>query len=98
MANFSPASVGIIGCGVISAAYLKTLPKFNSVNVSACADLDPAAAGLAMVLYGHTHRPAAEERDGVWYVNPGSIGPRRFQQPVSYAFLGEDLGVEFVTV
>lgn len=59
-------------------------------------DLDPAAAGVKMVLYGHTHEPEAEERDGVWYVNPGSIGPRRFRLPVSYAFLHEDLGVEFV--
>ena len=61
-------------------------------------DLDPAAAGVKMVLHGHTHQPAADERGGVWYVNPGSAGPRRFQLPVSYAFLHEDLGVEFVTL
>jgi len=61
-------------------------------------DLDPAAAGVRMVLHGHTHRPEAEERNGVWYVNPGSIGPRRFQLPVSYAFLREDLAVEFVSL
>jgi len=61
-------------------------------------DLDPAAAGVSMVLHGHTHQPAAEERGGVWYVNPGSIGPRRFQLPVSYAYLHADFGVEFVTL
>ena len=61
-------------------------------------DLDPGAAGVEMVLYGHTHEPRADERDGVWYVNPGSIGPRRFQQPVSYAFLDAALRVEFVTL
>jgi putative phosphoesterase len=61
-------------------------------------DIDPTVAGVRMVLYGHTHEPKAEERDGVWYVNPGSIGPRRFRQPVSYALLDEDLTVEFVTL
>jgi putative phosphoesterase len=61
-------------------------------------DLDPAAAGVAMVLYGHTHAPKEEEVGGVRYVNPGSIGPRRFQLPVSFAFLDEDLAVEFVTL
>jgi predicted phosphodiesterase len=60
--------------------------------------VDPAAASIAMVLYGHTHAPKEEERDGVRYVNPGSIGPRRFHLPVSFAFLHEDLGVEFVTL
>ena len=44
MSHSAPAAVGIIGCGVISAAYLKTLPKFNAVSVTACADLDSAAA------------------------------------------------------
>lgn len=61
-------------------------------------DLDPAAAGIAMVLYGHTHVPKREEKGGVSYVNPGSIGPRRFQLPVSFAFLRDDLSVEFVTL
>ena len=59
-------------------------------------DLDPAAAGVAMVLYGHTHVPKEEEKNGVRYVNPVSIGPRRFDLPISFAFLGEDLSVEFV--
>lgn len=59
-------------------------------------DLDPGAAGIAMVLYGHTHIPKEEEKGGVRYVNPGSIGPRRFDLPVSLAFLREDLTVEFV--
>lgn len=59
-------------------------------------DLDPAAAGIAMVLYGHSHVPKEEEKGGVRYVNPGSIGPRRFDLPISFAFLGEDFAVEFV--
>ncbi len=50
-------------------------------------DLDPRAAGFAAVIYGHTHTPAMEERDGVLYLNPGSAGPRRFSLPVSLARL-----------
>ncbi len=48
-------------------------------------DLDPAAADIAMVVYGHTHRPRVERRSGVLYLNPGSAGPRRFTLPVSVA-------------
>lgn len=46
-------------------------------------DLDPAAAGFAAVVYGHSHRPRVETRRGVLFVNPGSAGPRRFDLPVS---------------
>lgn len=46
-------------------------------------DLDPLAAGIDVVLCGHSHKPLVEEIDGVTYVNPGSAGPRRFSLPVS---------------
>ncbi|TPQ27079.1 metallophosphoesterase family protein [Methylomonas koyamae] len=49
--------------------------------------LDPAAAGIRVVISGHSHRPAIAERDGVLYVNPGSAGPRRFKLPISVAEL-----------
>lgn len=48
-------------------------------------DLDPAAAGMALVVSGHTHRPLVEERGEVVYLNPGSAGPRRFTLPVTVA-------------
>lgn len=48
-------------------------------------DLDPNAAGFAAVVFGHSHRPSIETRDGVVYINPGSAGPRRFQLPVTIA-------------
>ena len=50
-------------------------------------DLDPAAAGFHAVVSGHSHRPNLERRDGVLYLNPGSIGPRRFSLPVAFARL-----------
>lgn len=48
-------------------------------------DIDPATAGIAAVIHGHTHRPAVERRGGVLYLNPGSAGRRRFDLPVSVA-------------
>jgi uncharacterized protein len=46
-------------------------------------DLDPAAAGLQGVIFGHSHQPSVKERAGVLYFNPGSAGPRRFRLPVT---------------
>ena len=48
-------------------------------------DLDPAGAGIALVVSGHTHKPLVEERGGVLYLNPGSAGPRRFTLPATVA-------------
>ena len=62
-------------------------------------DLEPAAAGLAAVIFGHSHHPHQELRDGVLYLNPGAAGPRRFTLPVTLALLnilGHSLKVEFV--
>jgi putative phosphoesterase len=47
--------------------------------------LEPAAAGFAAVLSGHSHRPSVETRKGVLFVNPGSAGPRRFTLPIAVA-------------
>jgi uncharacterized protein len=45
-------------------------------------DIEPSAAGVRVVVSGHSHRPLVEERSGVLYVNPGSSGPRRFKLPI----------------
>ncbi|HCL16330.1 MAG TPA: YfcE family phosphodiesterase [Pseudomonas sp.] len=50
-------------------------------------DIDPLAAGVDVVIAGHSHQPKVERRDGVLYVNPGSAGPRRFSLPISLALL-----------
>lgn len=50
-------------------------------------DLDPKQAGFQAVVYGHSHVPSMEWRGDVLYLNPGSVGPRRFSLPVSLAFL-----------
>jgi len=50
-------------------------------------DIDPPAAGVDVVVFGHSHRPGIEHRDRVMYLNPGSAGPRRFDLPVTIARL-----------
>ena len=64
-------------------------------------DLEPAAAGIHVVLFGHSHQPAQYEKNGVLYINPGSAGPRRFHLPISLARLNltaKPWAVEFVTL
>ncbi|WP_434110500.1 metallophosphoesterase family protein [Methylocaldum sp. GT1TLB] len=46
-------------------------------------NLNPAAAGFAAVVSGHSHQPKIRKEGGVCYLNPGSAGPRRFKLPVS---------------
>jgi putative phosphoesterase len=46
-------------------------------------DLKPEAAKFAAVVYGHSHVPKQEWKNGVLYFNPGSAGPRRFRLPLS---------------
>lgn len=62
-------------------------------------DLKPEAAGIRAVVYGHSHRPKIEEKNGVLYFNPGSAGPRRFKLPVSVGMLlieGETVRAELI--
>jgi putative phosphoesterase len=46
-------------------------------------DFDPAEAGFAAVVFGHSHQPLIETRGSVLFLNPGSAGPRRFKLPVA---------------
>jgi predicted phosphodiesterase len=48
-------------------------------------ELDPADAGFAAVVFGHSHQPLIETRAGVLFLNPGSAGPRRFKLPITVA-------------
>jgi putative phosphoesterase len=57
-------------------------------------DINPAAAGIAMVVSGHSHKALVQVRDGVIYFNPGSAGPRRFSLPVTLGFVTVEDGVE----
>jgi uncharacterized protein len=64
-------------------------------------DIDPVAAGVRVVVSGHSHKPRVEARDGVLYVNPGSAGPRRFKLPVSVGELivdGDEVSARTVQI
>lgn len=50
-------------------------------------DFEPGSAGFNGVIFGHSHRPNVEMRQGVMFLNPGSAGPRRFHLPVSLALI-----------
>ena len=55
-------------------------------------ELDPSAAEMAAVIAGHSHKPLLKTEKGVLYMNPGSIGPRRFKLPVALGRLVVDNG------
>jgi putative phosphoesterase len=76
-----------------TAAWARTIPETAQIELGgvllyAIHDLktlavDPAAAGVRVVMSGHSHRPSSSQRGGVLYVNPGSAGRRRFSLPIS---------------
>ena len=76
-----------------SAVWAQSIPEtarlaFGGVSLFVLHDLktlaiDPAAAGVRVVVAGHSHKPACAERGGVLYVNPGSAGKRRFSLPIA---------------
>ena len=78
--------------------------RFGEVTLHALHDLsdlavDPSAAGIDVVVTGHSHRPKVERRSGVLYVNPGSAGPVRFSLPVTVAAMqvvGREVTVRIV--
>ena len=63
------------------------------IHDAAALDLEPAAAGIGVVIAGHSHRPGQRQRDGVLWFNPGSAGPRRFKLPVAVGRLIVEGGV-----
>ncbi len=45
------------------------------------------------VIFGHSHLPHDEQLGGIWFFNPASAGPRRFDYPCSVGILEEKNGV-----
>ena len=62
--------------------------RFFVLHQIAQLDFEPADAGFAAVVFGHSHQPLIETRQGVLFLNPGSAGPRRFRLPVTLARVG----------
>jgi putative phosphoesterase len=63
-------------------------------------DIEPVAAGVAVVVSGHSHKAAIEMEKGVMYLNPGSAGPKRFSLPVTVALVtvGEEIKARIVEI
>jgi putative phosphoesterase len=84
------------------AAWARTIPDTARLELGGVAlfvihdlkelAIDPAAAGVRVVVSGHSHKPACSERGGVLYVNPGSAGRRRFSLPISAGILSIENG------
>ncbi|PZX16519.1 hypothetical protein LX81_01888 [Palleronia aestuarii] len=75
--------------------------RFHIVHDIADLDAAPAEEGWDAVVFGHSHKPGMERRDGVLFLNPGSAGPRRFSLPVTLAIVtveGGRLEAEIVTL
>lgn len=53
-------------------------------------DIDLEAADFNIVISGHSHKPLNIEDNGILFLNPGSIGPRRFNLPISMGILNID--------
>ena len=70
----------------ISGKVLYVLHDIHEIN------LDPVAAGFDAVISGHSHNPKIENKKGVFFINSGSAGPRRFSLPVTVASLQIDGG------
>jgi uncharacterized protein len=87
------APVTAVGGNVDRQAWAKNIPETNMLEVDGVSlyilhvldnlDLKPKASGFGAVIYGHSHVPKQEMKDGVLYFNPGSAGPRRFELPVT---------------
>ncbi len=81
-------------------AWAQKLPATNVLEIGGASiyvlhrlqdlDLKPEAAKFAAVVYGHSHVPKSEWKNGVLYFNPGSAGPKRFRLPVSVGRLTID--------
>ncbi len=59
--------------------------NIHMVHDRADLSIDPEESGVDIVIFGHSHKPHFEHRDGIVYLNPGSAGRRRFHLPVSVA-------------
>ena len=82
-------------------AWATSLPEHSRIQWRGCeihlthmVDSVGAAelSGVDLLVCGHSHVPHAGYHLGMRYLNPGSIGPRRFRLPVAFATLEDDSG------
>ncbi len=62
-------------------------------------NIDPKAAGVNCVIFGHTHIPEVQEKDGIFYINPGSASLPKWGRNPTVALCdikGRDIKVDIV--
>ena len=64
------------------------LPRPNAPDRRVTDSLRRSAADV--VVFGHSHLPHDERVGGVWFFNPASAGPRRFDYPVSVGLIEKE--------
>lgn len=55
-------------------------------------DIPKVLRDVDVIVYGHSHKFAMEEREGVLWLNPGSCGKRRFDQEITLCMLEAEEG------
>lgn len=55
-------------------------------------DIDPATAGIRVVISGHTHQAAAVQSNGILFLNPGSPTAPRYGTDACVAMLNVNQG------
>ena len=55
-------------------------------------DVPADLSDVDVVIYGHSHKYACEERNGILWLNPGSCGRRRFDQEITFVIMTVDNG------
>ena len=77
--------------------WARQLPRNETINVGSKTlvvihdvyhlDINTKDQSCHVVIFGHTHKPQVEKRDGTLYVNPGSAVHPRYGYPPSAALL-----------
>lgn len=75
--------------------------RLHVLHILAELAVDARETGIAAVIFGHSHKPSIDWKDGVLHLNPGSAGPRRFRLPITLARIevaGRDLRPQIVAL
>jgi putative phosphoesterase len=94
------APVHAVRGNVDHGAWSEALPMTHTLTIDGLrihilhilAELDGAGEGADAVIYGHSHRPMIETKNGTLFFNPGSAGPRRFSLPITVGRLTVENG------
>jgi putative phosphoesterase len=83
---------GNVDCGEWAREYPDTkLLRLAGKSIYVLHDLKTlqadSAAGIDVIVSGHSHVPKMTTVGGVLYLNPGSAGRRRFKLPITFATL-----------